>query len=466
MIKSIEIKYPEFNLDIKRNFNPWVNLLEEVNWYWKTTIFNTITSFYTGKFPWLKKLPDWIVNLELTTGRWMMNKSKWIGSPEPNELYNYIIPWRFFSLSAIEQRRILTKLLNLDINVFIRDKLEYYYIWIEKDINRDIKESIWREQIILSDITRYKSILINFKEKDFNEITEFNKLKDEVYTKTLEYNDIVRLIKESNTINENKINHLNENIKTILNQIDELNKEIDLIRLNSNCNLCWNSLSKDDIDKQLNKLFDKLKIRQDWIILNEDEIVYHTSLLQEDKDYLNILDYIENAKMFWIELPEISEEVYEEQKQYNIEKNQIELISKELDIKEQLLKWINTIELQNRLDEIVNTKIEFTKYLEKVIQNLPFKIELFKVYKNWNIDETFNIKFKWIDYNNLSTWNKNLISIMIAKLFIDNLRLDFILIDEASNISKDNLDYIKELWLSYQVILAKPTWWTLTDIED
>jgi hypothetical protein len=77
--------------------------------------------------------------------------------------------------------------------------------------------------------------------------------------------------------------------------------------------------------------------------------------------------------------------------------------------------------------------------------------------------ETFTINYNGLDYSNQSNGNKSLINIMLAKLFIDKLWLDFMLIDEASNISKDNLWYIKELSNKYQIILAKATWWNSND---
>jgi hypothetical protein len=96
---------------------------------------------------------------------------------------------------------------------------------------------------------------------------------------------------------------------------------------------------------------------------------------------------------------------------------------------------------------------------------LPLDIELFETLKNWNVKETFTIKYQWQDYYDLSTWNKCIVNIMLSKLFIDKLWLDFILIDEWGLIGKSNIDYIKELSKDYQIIIAKATWWTSEDFK-
>ena len=107
----------------------------------------------------------------------------------------------------------------------------------------------------------------------------------------------------------------------------------------------------------------------------------------------------------------------------------------------------------------------FTKKLEEATAELPLDIQLFEVLKNGNIKETFTIKKDWIDYYDLSQGNKMIVNIMLAKLFIDKLWLDFILIDESNSISKSNIDYIKDLSKEYQVILAKATPWLSKDFK-
>jgi predicted ATPase len=62
MIKTIELNYPTFGKDglkLKKEFNNWINILEENNGWGKSTILNTIISSYTLKFPWLRTLPEW-----------------------------------------------------------------------------------------------------------------------------------------------------------------------------------------------------------------------------------------------------------------------------------------------------------------------------------------------------------------------------------------------------------------------
>ncbi len=89
MIKSISLAYPTFWewLDIKLDFKPWINLIEQNNWWWKTTVLNTIHSFFTGKFSGLTSLPDWNAILEFSNwDKWMLAKNKWIWAKQSNEL--------------------------------------------------------------------------------------------------------------------------------------------------------------------------------------------------------------------------------------------------------------------------------------------------------------------------------------------------------------------------------------------
>jgi hypothetical protein len=81
MIKSISINYPEFwsGLKIDREFKPWLNIIEERNWYWKSVLLKTIMSLYTGKFGTSKTLPEWFASIETDTNKYLLSKWKWIG---------------------------------------------------------------------------------------------------------------------------------------------------------------------------------------------------------------------------------------------------------------------------------------------------------------------------------------------------------------------------------------------------
>jgi hypothetical protein len=106
----------------------------------------------------------------------------------------------------------------------------------------------------------------------------------------------------------------------------------------------------------------------------------------------------------------------------------------------------------------------FTEKLLLATKSLPVQIVLFEKLKNWEEKETFSINYKWIDYFDLSHWNKMLVQLMMANIFVEHLWLDFILCDEWNSISKDNLEYIKELSKTKQVIIAKATGWNNKDL--
>ncbi len=108
----------------------------------------------------------------------------------------------------------------------------------------------------------------------------------------------------------------------------------------------------------------------------------------------------------------------------------------------------------------------FTEYLAEETKKLPVDIELFKENKDWSLKESFIIKKDWIEYSELSQWNKAIVEIALAKVFIDKLWMDIILVDEANSISKDNIWLIKELAKDFQVIVCKATNWNLKDITN
>lgn len=469
MIKSIEINYPQFNwLHISQEFTPWINVVEQPNWYGKTTMMHTIASFFTWKFPWSRTLPEWYANLEF--GNWtkgMLSKSKWIGaSSTKDDLIDYIIPWKFFDLNTPEQRLIITKLLWLDIHLHIHSKLNYYYIWIESDLKKQIKDTLAKETVILDDIMRYEKHLMDFKAKDFKQVEDYLALVDLVDAKTSEHNLSLSWDNKHQQIELSIIN-LNNQINSLLNKEEELLSQLESLKDSSVCNHCKQEIditmkasmtvsineAIDNIAKQLSSLEDSMKVLQNELSVTPKP------------EYLNPFDVELNASKFLIQLPKVPQELINEYYSYKESLKEIETITKELDIKKALLKSSNTVALQNQLDEIKQAKVEFTEYLQKILKSLPLEIELFKTKADWELTETFNIKKDWIDYADLSTGNKTIVQIMLSLMIINKLWLDFIMIDEAAHISKSNLDYIKELSNTYQVIMFKPTWWSIQDFK-
>ena len=465
MIKNLSLSYPNFWewLNINIDFNQWINLIEQPNGWWKSTMINTIHSFFTGKFPGLKTLPDGSAIIKWTING-MLTKNKWVGSPTPNHLYDYIIPWRFFTLSTVDQRKVFTELFKLDYVWFIKTYVPEFYEDIESDLKKKRNDYLSKEEILLSDIMTIKSFLINLEQKDFSDVESFVTQRDLVFSKVKQHNDNI-------WINIRWYNDLWMSIKSIETyEIPSILKQIELIseelKSSGTCSTCWSKLSEEALLKIMEDKSSKLELlNKDLANANTNLTILKNKLSSTIKpEYIDINDLQNNANKFLIQLPNVSIERYNEYSEYKDSLILINSKQKELKDKEDLLKTFDTIWIDKTLEAIANAKNEFTKHLESILKVLPFDIELFQVYKNWNIKPSFIIKKDWVEYNQLSTWNKAMIEIQIAKLFIDNLWLDFILIDEASHISKSNLDYIKQLSLNYQVILAKPTWWDLNDL--
>ena len=510
MIKQIEINYPWFWskwLELTKEFTEWINIIEENNWYWKTTILNTIMSVFTSKYPWLRTLPEWIATIITDSEKYVLSKKCWLwNTKESNDLYNYCMPWRFFEwLTTVQQRKVLVDLLWLDYDTFMKDLCEAakphfpYLDWsdsLESTLKAKMKEFETNETIILQDITRLKSQLINCVEKDFSDVAKFHSDQKIIEDLVKEYNKWI-LARQTNYNNSvrNKTNLQNEftnfqnDIERIVtaninleNQLVTLRSDYTTANENASCDKCWSKL--EWANKQIlldsiarNAATIKVQIENNQSKLKELDsskkltaMKLNTATAEVDAydtnfEVLGYDDVIWNAKRFNIEFVWISEVRLQEYDDYNIQLNQKAFIEKELKVKEDNLKAIDTLKLQSNLDKLKEFKSMFTKKLELATKDIWLDIELFELQKNGNIKETFTINYNWVDYYNLSTWNKAIVNIKLAKLFVDKLWLHFILIDEASNIGKDNISLVKDLSKDYQIIAVKSTLWTAKDFK-
>lgn len=470
MIKKISINYPTFWtwLDIKLDFNDWINLVEMPNGWWKTTVVNTISSFFTWKYPWLKKLPEWNAIIEWTWYNWMMNKGKWIGNPPTNDLYQYIIPWKFFQLTTPEMRNILTKVLKIDYDSFMLKHIPDWNPDLESELKKTRLDFLSKEEILLEDIMKLKSLIINNEEQDFTDVEDFYTKRDMLFKEVEKFNNSIKDNIDYYNDMKNELAIIKNDIDNKIKLSNNLNSKISSLEEKSKCSSCWQDISEDiilnireDLVRQLTHLNNEiLELNNNFKV---KENIFNSTVKPE---YVDINDILWNSKKFLIDIPNIPLSRFEEYNEYIKQNDNIQYISQQLEEKELQLKKFDTIWIEKRIEEISKVKTLFVEYLQKIISPLPFDIELFQTYKNWSIKPSFIIKKDWVEYSSLSTWNKTLVEIQMAKLFIDALWLDFILIDESSHISKDNLiTYIKELALYYQVILFKATWWTEQDLK-
>lgn len=510
MIKKININFPWFwtnGLILEKEFKKWLNVIEENNGWWKTSLLNTIQSVFTFKYPNMRTLPDGTATIETDKDKFILSKKNWIGTThELNDLYNYIVPWKFFELkSTTEQRKVLIDLLDLDYNTFMKTECDKsvdqfpYLIWsedLEKNLNAKMKEFETNETLILQDINRLKSELINFDTKTFEDIERYNEDTNKVMEAIKEYNKWIidrqnkynALITSRNNLNVRIDSNRNE-IQRLTDSNISLDKQLEQLRIDySNtdskaiCDKCWSELQwnkkqvvLDWLSQVANKIKDQKVSNENTIkdLLNwKEQLLEQLNKVNKEIDSFNsdftIISYddlVWAALKLNLELVQPTKERLDEYEEYKSMIAKKQRTEEELKYKEDSLKAINTLLLQSSIDKFKEIKSMFTSKLEEATKSLPLDIELFETLKNGNVKETFTIRYKDIDYYDLSTWNKWIVNIMLAKLFIDKLWLDFILIDEWGLISKSNLDYIKELANDYQVILCKATQWSSKDFK-
>lgn len=515
MIKSISINYPEFwsGLKIDREFTSGINIIEENNAYWKSTILKTIMSLYTWKFGTSKTLPEWYASIETDKTKYVLSKWKWIGKDfEDNELYMFCNPWLFFTAlpSTPKQREVLVKLLWLDYLTFMKDKIDKSIEWnveyykelstfndkTEDELKAKLKESLAKEWTILEDIMRLKSKLINKEEKDFSDVLGYREAVADIQRQAQEHNKWlaavqqqhqkllanIRTLENSIYSSEQTARQYDSQIETLNKQLEWLRSEYTIVQDQSTCDKCGSKLPED-----------KLKIRLDWILSTANLVKANIEQANNNKNKL-LLDAVNNNKelaklksdLDFFVLPEtidtnnIEECVmklnlnripklearreleYEEYLRYL---NELSFVQNELNLKETQLKSMDSIRLQNSLDTIKWFKQMFTEYLEQETKKLPVDIELFKENKDWSIRESFIIRKDWIEYSELSQWNKALVEIALAKVFIDKLWVETILVDEANSLSKDNIWLLKELAKTHQLIVCKASNWTVKDLK-
>lgn len=505
MIKKVSINYPF--LQLEREFKKWLNIIEEENWFWKSTILNTIQSVFTFRYPGMRSLPDGTASIETDKDKFILSKKNWIGTThEQNNLYNYIVPWKFFELkSTTDQRKVLIDLLDLDYDTFMKTECDKsvgqfkYLVWsedLDKNLNAKMKEFETNETLILQDINRLKSELINFDTKTFEDIERYNQDKEKVLEAIKEYNRLI--IWRQNNYNQIKseISMCNTHISSKINEIrriesiiNDYNIKLENLRntysdaeKNAKCESCWSKLDLNWKQELLDKIIkdaNLIKLLKDNNEISSSELNiqlenYNKELVRLEDELKSIdtdFTIISYDDLLWaalkldLELVQPTKERFDEYEEYKSMLSKKQRTEEELKYKEDSLKAINTLELQSSIDRLKEIKSMFTNKLEEATKSLPLDIQLFETLKNGNVKETFTIRYKDTDYYDLSTWNKWIANIMLAKLFVDKLWLDLILIDEWGLISKSNLDYIKELAKTHQVIVAKATNWWVKDIK-
>lgn len=482
MIKKVKINFPEFKLDKELEFKKWVNVVEQPNKWWKTTFINTIMSMYTWYFGRVKKVPTWFASIETDKGTFNLVKWNWIWSVMPDPLARYAMVGSFFNdtKSTVEQREILTKFLWVDydwfINNYIDDYLksmdesaqEYYKsLWLGlAKLKEDLKTAKNHEWIIIDDITRLKWETLAFKTQEFKDVEQFYLDQENVNSKIREHN-----LKQNKIIEDNNkvsvwilndkilITKLESSLEAAQDELARLRTEYEEI----NSTVCFNCGSAMKIPE------DKLKLIQaKWEdIKKELKNIKATLKLLKDKkypepkesNYLN--DVVKACEVLKLKLPSIPEQRLIEYDNYKKQVSQLEIVKRELTIKEKQLSEINTVRLEDCIQIYTQATESFNKDLEVKVKTTGLNIELFKTLKNGNIESTFNIySDDGTEYSMCSSWEKLVIQIKLALLFIKKFNFDFCLIDEWWIIGKDNFKLLCDMLKDYQVIFFKADKWS------
>lgn len=462
MLSRIEIDYPDFGLKLDRDFTPGINLIEEKNWYGKSTILNTILSLYSKKYPGLRTLPSGHAKIFADDKTYLMSKGMWVGLDEtPNPLIRFCLPGEFFNLgSTTEQRKAIIDLLQINYPEFMKGAVPEWHEDIEKEIKDRMKQNEWREDIILKDITRLRSAVIAYEknpvvlEDNSQELLqEYNAwLAKQNAERTSIMNDNNVIVRQKNEL-QNMINQDKRSISNYEETLQRLREKRDAIK-KSECPTCKQKVPFDQ--PAIDKIVQEAEGIKTAIAKHNTSITSHQTELDtlETKTVPNEVLYTSDpfarAKILGKELKVNTNEERDAVSQYENNK-------RELELKETQLKKLGEINDKVLLSSIDSAKKLFTKNLQDDIKEFNLEIELFKEQANGKLVESFIISLNGKPYSELSNGNKLLLQIRMALAFIKKLGLDFILIDELGTMSQDNFDMVcNEVW-SLQMIIARAT---------
>ena len=464
---------------------------------WKTTILNSIMACYSSYYPWYAKtLPEW--NVQLVTDNWeaiIANKkvtSAITLEEDKIDLIRYIVPWNFFRLTTgtPEQRKIITKLLWLDISL-----LESYTNNI-KDLKDKIKQFDKDKEQITLDIIRYEediesiweiiepSVPENVWDNSQEILDAYNKYVWDINIENrkiqAEYNllleDYRRDLTTAESYLSSEIIQTRKDISNLEQELQLIQNKAQLLKANQayNCKECWTLITPKDNTEEVDRLRLEYSEKNTQLTNLQNEL---TKMAEEKntviskvirpieasyKQLPNLTTLEDKSKLVWIEYKPWNIEAIE---QYNNEyrlfisnKARKESLEKELDYKTNQLKSLDPTKLDLELKRVEKLKSDFNKNVEDKVKQTWLDIRLFETLKNWNIKETFDIfDEEWYNYYATSTGNQLYIEILLAKLFVNYLWLDFILVDRWESIGNNLKDKIYSIVWDLQLIVTEVT---------
>lgn len=498
MIKEIKVKWIHW-IDFETKFHN-KTVLQWESKIWKTTVLNSIMAWYSWYFPWYgKSLPEW--EIEIKTDDWdiLVSNKKIVSNIQIDknkfDLIRYIVPWNFFRLTkwTPEQREIITKLIWLDTSIL--DNLTSDI----KDIKSKIKEFDNKKEQITTDILRLEETLeqySNVTEPIKPELKEDNsKVILEAYDKLVntinlenkkiraEYDllleDYNRDYKNAEEYKSKEIRELSNEINKSKNRLLNITEDANILKSNQpyNCTECWtliqptdNTVKIDQLRLEYKEVKDNLDIlEKDLSKIFEEQLIEKSKIKELDpirlKELPNAYTLESKSELVWIKyIPWSTEWIQEYNNAYSnyISSNaRSEQIQSEIDIKTNQLKDMNPTVLEMDLKKKEKEKNEFNKNVEDKVKQTWLDIRLFETLKNWNTRETFEIyDEEWYNYNATSTGNAIYIEVLIAKLFVDYLWLDFILIDRYESIWPNLRIKIDKVIWNLQLIVTEVSKWS------
>ena len=279
-----------------------------------------------------------------------------------------------------KRMRTLEKFLNyLLLNPILKSsQLFYDFISIENDADFQKKKKIYEKTKPLTNIAEFQTPMGSVN-------IQVNKKKETYYEN----------IKDNISINENLLTKLNENLKLLKIQIENLTSKIDEIAQNWN-DLCQNSIKYYDEEDIINTYDQMKKLFTNW----SEALKRHSNLI-----HIDIREYFKYTKNHFKVMKDLV--YYVENHKNSYTKNVRNIINKKESLFEKgdTNKWELDIQDKNNVQNLIQDKaLALTRILPKDTNNVIGLKKIYGFYLNRIIEE-----FERIKKINCNNHKKNLI---------------------------------------------------------
>lgn len=463
----------------------------------KTTIINTIMAGISGFYPgYGTSLPEGGATIITDNGDIEIAGKKIVGQPEiPADkaaLIKYIIPGNFFKIlkTTGDQRLMITRVLGIDSSTL-------------EDANENLKRLKQEEKIFDSNKNALSDDAIRLEDQidELGEIqkpTEVSATPDNSWDINEAYNKLVADINESNRKVHSENNLLKEEYDMAMNSarsynsadisrakwlIAEKKKKLEEIKSEGNrikeaqdynCSACGQLVKVADQSELANKLrleykevFDSIPEVEAGLARLEEEQSKAIAAVKEPQYKMTQPipagdTLLAKSQAVGIAYKDGNNTEYAQYQQdlaeYNQKISRKQTLESELKLKDDQLKELMSKNLTKEIKKYEKVKDEFNKMVEEKLKTTGLDIRLFKTLKNKSVKETFEIYDKeWNMYGATSTGNELYMEVLIAKLFVEYLGLDFILFDKWESVWINlRSEVLKEIW-DLQLIATEVT---------